>query len=116
IRPAHSRHVSEGDRGQRESTGEAGAGDRNGLGGVGQAISVSIAEPAAAGWEVSLIFRRRFFPAIGAGMLTGCLRRLETEVTTRLFARPGEPANVVDAGAHPLGLRKRRDALLYVPK
>src|SRR5262245_7751167 len=62
-----------------------------------------------------MILSRRTFPAI-ATMLTGCFRRLATEVTAHLFSRPGEVSSPIEAGTHSLGQRKRRDAILHVPK
>jgi len=64
---------------------------------------------------------RRCFAGIGAGgLLTGCALsqadRANTAYGARLTARPATNVNGCEPGIHRLGLRSKRDPLLYVPK
>lgn len=67
-----------------------------------------------------LMTRRCFAGAAGGGMLTGCALmqtdRADAAYGARLTARPASGASNCEPGIHPLGLRKQRDPLLYVPK
>jgi phospholipase/carboxylesterase len=57
---------------------------------------------------------RRSFGAAVSISLAGCARGARADAV-RLHARPGKGGNPAP-GATPLGLRDRRDAILYVPK
>ena len=64
--------------------------------------------------------RRYFLPAAAGSLLSGC-RLIQTDRANaasgvRLLARPRSQVSGCEPGVRPLGLRPKRDALLYVPK
>lgn len=59
---------------------------------------------------------RRSLPVTMLGLFAGSgCRVFPATPITRLRARPGEPGKIPKPGAHPLNLRRQRDAVLYVP-
>ena len=60
---------------------------------------------------------RRTFAATTGWLLAGCSTRAQTEgADGRLAVRWRKSGGRRDAGVHPLGIRAKRDSLLYVPK
>lgn len=54
---------------------------------------------------------------MGGGLLTCCVTRAQTDrADVQLHARPQKKVKGADPGTHQLGVRPKRDALLYVPK
>jgi predicted esterase len=68
----------------------------------------------------NVFMTRRCFAAAASGLLTGCAftqsDRVSAASAARLLARPGNEVSGSEPGLHPLGLRPKRDALLYVPE
>jgi phospholipase/carboxylesterase len=60
---------------------------------------------------------RRAIGATFAGALLGaCAGRAQNETRVRLRSRPGLASTVPAVGSHPLKLREKRDAVLYIPE
>jgi phospholipase/carboxylesterase len=62
-----------------------------------------------------LVSRRSFFGGIAALSLGGCVSRAQSDDSNRLHSRPGKNTSTLEPGAHPLGIRAERDAILYIP-
>lgn len=62
-----------------------------------------------------LTSRRSFASGVAALVLGGCVSRAQSESSARLRSRPHNSEASIEPGAHPLGLRSERDAILYVP-
>lgn len=58
--------------------------------------------------------RRSLLGIITSGTLSGCANAMQDHA--KLRARAGDVVNELPAGTHSLGIRKKRDALLYVPE
>jgi phospholipase/carboxylesterase len=61
------------------------------------------------------VSRRSFFGGIAGLSLSGCVSRAQSDDSFRLRSRPGKNTSTLEPGAHPLGIRAERDAILYIP-
>ena len=63
-----------------------------------------------------LVSRRSFLGGIAGLSLSGCISQAQSDDSIRLRSRPGKNTSMLEPGAHPLGIRTERDAILYIPK